>query len=561
MITLLKLHVEGFCSISELELPLNQGCTILIKGPNGFGKSSIFSAIVWGLYGKNLKGKPDVTTWKEKQSKDYHGVKVEVFFQKDGVVYKIIRCQNYQLTLDDGAKGKDRLLLYKDTDIVNVKSKPQIQDEIVKAIGMSYNLFINSIMFGQGLKRLIQETNADKKKIFEEIFDLEFINEAKSSAINLRSNILQEYRDVENQLSSYDRELKSLEDTYNDIKEQEDNEENELLSTKKKLQAKKKEYGDSLTEFTFKPDHLKAAKNKLDALKIEHKESMSVFKTDIEGLINDLYKDLQNKNLNAALIKVSKLKVNFEKSHKLEKQVIKAQEKVDDLNIKNKEYMEVYNKLQDVLDDLITVKEELDKLKASKGNNLSHKYKQKIKDIKESLSKLDDTRKSLKIQLDNYNWVIDDPLGNQGIKAYLFDSSLNLINEALDRYSEILGFRIEFTIDLDSTRKEFSTLIERDSHIIEYEELSGGEKQLINVAMAMAMNEALTSSKGINIAFLDEIFESLSYDNIELTLSLISKVFENKTLFLISHHENLPLSKYKTIQVEKVKGLSHYKVL
>ena len=43
-----------------------------------------------------------------------------------------------------------------------------------------------------------------------------------------------------------------------------------------------------------------------------------------------------------------------------------------------------------------------------------------------------------------------------------------------------------------------------------YDELSGGEKQVCNLCMAFAMHEALTASKGINLAFLDEVFESLS---------------------------------------------------
>ena len=82
MITLLSVNIEGYCSICEpTHLQLNQGCTILIKAPNGNGKSSIFGAIVWCIYGKSLKGISDVNTWKEVQPKDYSGTKVEVFFQ------------------------------------------------------------------------------------------------------------------------------------------------------------------------------------------------------------------------------------------------------------------------------------------------------------------------------------------------------------------------------------------------------------------------------------------------------------------------------------------------
>ena len=110
-------------------------------------------------------------------------------------------------------------------------------------------------------------------------------------------------------------------------------------------------------------------------------------------------------------------------------------------------------------------------------------------------------------------------------------------------------------------KKDFVTLIEMDGEIYDYEELSGGQQQLCNVAMAFAMNESLTASKDINIAFLDEVFESLSMDNVEIVIGLIKKTFEEKVLFLITHHESIPLSKFKTLRVERLNGRSSFKLL
>ena len=147
------------------------------------------------------------------------------------------------------------------------------------------------------------------------------------------------------------------------------------------------------------------------------------------------------------------------------------------------------------------------------------------------------------------------------MKAYLFENSLQQLNNILYKYSELLGFKVEFSIDLDSSRKDFVTLIEKDGVIIDYNELSGGEKQLVNIAMAFAMNEVLTASRGINLAFLDEVFESLSSDNIEVVVTLINRLFEHKTLFLITHKETLPLSRSRVLKVNKVKGLSYYTLI
>lgn len=55
MIEFKKIIIEGFCSIGTLELPLNNNGITIIKGANGLGKTTIFSALVWVLYGKTLK--------------------------------------------------------------------------------------------------------------------------------------------------------------------------------------------------------------------------------------------------------------------------------------------------------------------------------------------------------------------------------------------------------------------------------------------------------------------------------------------------------------------------
>ena len=55
---------------------------------------------------------------------------------------------------------------------------------------------------------------------------------------------------------------------------------------------------------------------------------------------------------------------------------------------------------------------------------------------------------------------------------------MGYLNQVLESYSEILGFNIQFKVDLNSTKKDFVTLIVKDGVDVIYEELSGGEKQL-----------------------------------------------------------------------------------
>ena len=570
MLTFTTMNVVGFCSIENLHIPLNPSCTILIKAPNGKGKSTILSALVWAIYGKNLKGVSEVTTWEKVRPKDYQGVMVEVFFQKGEHIYKIIRCQKCNIVLEDGAKGKDRLILMKDNEVVNVKGKNKLQDAINAELGLSYTLFMNSIMFGQGIKRLIQESNSDKKKIFEEVFDLEFLNIAKGIAMQDKNNLLAQANEVEHQSALLKKELEANKEAYFDLRDREKGFKEKIKSERREL---KKDREDLTKQLIKKQQQLKDEVEKSLKVKIKkHTDYVDVLKSKIK--YNRIVSGVSLPDF------VKKLKIQLDKGHykrakesvdiiykaiinsdKLQEEYEDALGRLDELRTTNEKYKRLQKECDDIASDIADIDEELEKLKQEKLKVMSPKYKEKLKEIRKTLRKVDEDYHNKELELENYNWLINDPLGNNGIKAYLFDSSLDMLNRTLDKYSQVLGFRIEFNIDLGTARKEFFTLIERDGQIIDYDELSGGEKQLVNVAMAFAMNESLTMSKGINLAFLDEVFESLSSDNVEVVTSLIRHTFADKTLFLITHLDSLPLSNTKILQVEKVKGLSSYNLL
>ena len=570
MLTFTTMNVVGFCSIENLHIPLNPSCTILIKAPNGKGKSTILSALVWAIYGKNLKGVSEVTTWEKVRPKDYQGVMVEVFFQKGEHIYKIIRCQKCNIVLEDGAKGKDRLILMKDNEVVNVKGKNKLQDVINAELGLSYTLFMNSIMFGQGIKRLIQESNSDKKKIFEEVFDLEFLNIAKGIAMQDKNNLLAQANEVEHQSALLKKELEANKEAYFDLRDREKGFKEKIKSERREL---RKDREDLTKQLIKKQQQLKDEVEKSLKVKIKkHTDYVDVLKSKIK--YNRIVSGVSLPDF------VKKLKIQLDKGHykrakesvdiiykaiinseKLQEEYEDALGRLDELRTTNEKYKRLQKECDDIASDIADIDEELEKLKQEKLKVMSPKYKEKLKEIRKTLRKVDEDYHNKELELENYNWLINDPLGNNGIKAYLFDSSLDMLNRTLDKYSQVLGFRIEFNIDLGTARKEFFTLIERDGQIIDYDELSGGEKQLVNVAMAFAMNESLTMSKGINLAFLDEVFESLSSDNVEVVTSLIRHTFADKTLFLITHLDSLPLSNTKILQVEKVNGLSSYNLL
>lgn len=572
MLEFLKINIVGFCSIyEETELELNSSQITLIKAPNGSGKSTIFSALSWVLYGKTLKGESKVNTWKKFQDSSYKGTKVELFFKKDDQVYKITRCQGYRNNLDDGAKGNDRLLVQKEAELVSIKGKVNIQSYLVSVLGLSYKLFINSIMFGEDVQRLISESSADKKKIFEEAFNLDFLNKAKDLASEEHHQVEEEYLDSQRSLQASEREYKLNKSTYLDLKNTENSFKDDLKKEKKSLINERSRLSKELSELNkdIKEDNFRILQkklytheNKLNSIKEDLRKAREISNTPLLDVINKLIKLLEKGNSEKALKKAKLIKKSFKVIESLTTKKDRCQEQLRKLELRKRDLQLLKKRSDDLAYKISKVDTAISNLLNKKTlKRTSPKYKAKYL---KSLNEVKALKKALAViekKKENYDWLLRDPLSNRGIKSFLFDSCLEDLNATLDNYSSTLGFRISFEVDLDSTKKDFITLIEKDGCISAYEELSRGEKQLCDVAMAFAMNESLSSSKNINLALLDEVFEHLDDNNIELVISLIKQVYEGRSLFIITHQKSLPLSNVKNLQVIKAQGHSILKRL
>ena len=564
MTNFLQLSIEGFCSVvNPVTIPLNMGGIVRITGPNGVGKTTMLSALVYCLFGKTIKGVSDVNTWRDLRPKDYPGTKVEVTWQSENGVYKVIRCQNYTPKLDDGAKGGSRLLFYIDGNLTQTKGKIAIQNEINKSLGFSYELFINSIMFGQGMKRLIQESNVDKKKLFEEIFKLDYLNTARVTATNERNYIYSLSKDVSSEVNHIEDKIESETETYEDIKKQQ-------REFKDLIKHEKTHLTDELAQINGQLDNLESKidlevepnynkySSKLTKLKKELKKANTVRNIPVIDVVNDVLALMNKQDYKKAYDKLFDIRKTFIKCNKLENEIDQVSDKVG-------HYQKLLRSQDRFTGEIKRLKAQQEKLRFKIKNlvsknppELDTKFRHKIFTLKKKLTTLKAKQKEIEKQLEDYNWVINDPLSNKGLKAFLFDSCLTQLNHNLEKFSDTLGFRVEFNVDLDSSTKGFVTLIEKDGVIAEYEELSGGEKALVNLTMCLALHETLTLSKDVNILLLDEVFENLCRDNIELVIALIRDLSQTKTIYLITHLESLTLGNCRNLVVSKENGLTNY---
>lgn len=570
MIQFGNIIIEGFCSIPYLELNLGSKGITVIRGATGEGKTTILSALVWGAYGKNLKGKSDVNTWEKYRPKNYNGTKVEIYFGKDGKTHKITRCLKYKGEVN-GAKGKDRLIYEIDAVEVSEKNKGEIQALINADLGMSYSLFMNSILFGQGMKRLIQESSSDKKDLFEEIFELEYISKARDIAKGYYTEALREYNEISQKYSSSKEKKQSIQRMLDDLKKQANHVKNDLSSRVKVLEkklswlAKAKKENELKETVTYKnriEQRFQEARDNQKELLNKINDAKKKTRVSLEEFIGVIIKLLKRGDIKNSLKRLMEVKKAFGDIERLQDKCSKLADKISNYRDKLEELMDQEYEANKVQRDIDLTHVEIKKLLSEKraGVNLGliKKYRTQLSTISDKLQSIESEMEEKRAKVDNYKWVMDDPLGNRGIKAFLFESSLNILNETLESYSEVLGFSILFYVDIQGVKKDFNTQIIMDGIEVSYEELSGGQKTLVNIAMAFAMNEVMTKAKGINIAFLDEVFENLSSEYVDLVIGLIRKIYKDKTLYLISHQESLPIPNARVLTVTRERGLSQY---
>lgn len=599
MLKFTTLYLEGFGSIIKpFTFKYKKGLNI-INGINGVGKTTSMNGLYWTITGDTLKPGSSIPTWEHLRPKDWKGTMGRIEFEKNGIFYLIVRFNEFKDKYD-GIRGDNRLLLYINGKNRTQKTKKLTQDKINSIIGYSPDLFKNSIIFGQKLKRLIDEPGSNKKKILEEAFDILYINNAKSIADNEKKNLLSLITQYENKvevnktkIAGYQLSLKeaqSTQDNFNlinqrqilkiknevkafiDAKHDISEEKLELLSDFDKLNKHIKHHSLSLRILRLKETYGITSSNRnsiLQSYQYKLKENALEI-SQIKKRINQLVKNIRNDKLICSKCKqpitgelkeeiingyVSKLK----KARKENKNLHINQES---LNIKIKKLgkaLELLNrcdnyedkeKHNDYCDSQVKkLKAQMLEIKNQKLQNNIPQLTRKI-NILSKLNKPNQLKlKKLYKRLKIYEWLIKDPLSNNGLKIYIFNSMIQAINERMAYYSRFYGFTQEFNIGLDSARKDIDLFIYKDDNVVNHKDLSGGESQLSSVITAFSIHDVLnTGDKLCNILILDEIFESLSDDNIEKISEIINeKVEKGLAIYLITH-----LKKFNPINSKRI---------
>ena len=189
-----KITIENFKSIGPNPVTVNLDFhnTTLLTGLNGAGKTSIFEAIVWCIYGVTKLKVDNVVNKTVGEN-----TKVELEFSESNKNYVITRYRKHKT-------HKNNVYVFENGENISLKNQADTQDLIQKIIGIDSRAFMSSIVLSsETYKQFLRETNSVRLQIFESVFSLRELNDFKK-------HTSQVIKSLENQFNSKNTELVSV---------------------------------------------------------------------------------------------------------------------------------------------------------------------------------------------------------------------------------------------------------------------------------------------------------------------------------------------------------------
>ena len=428
----IKLTMNAFGSFLETTVidfeVLNSAGFYLVTGETGSGKTTIFDAIMFALYGEPSGNIREQEGFRNDLADDKNKTYVELVFEKDHKQYTITRSPKYFVSSRTTALTEKAELVFDDQVI---EKKKAVDEKILEIIGLTVDQFRQVIMLAQGeFMKLIHSDSKKKDEIFRKIFGTEILDEISNLLKEETRIVKDKLLQIETKLSQLIESIKSndqltkiemaIEDFYNTnllIEEL-----NELILNQEK----------ELEELTTKD---KSLNEKLITI-VKQKEAASILNDDFDKLttlISDLetletqkeeislYKDKIN-----LLNKIDQIKPIYEKLLSIHIQI----NSLIALSTENKEELDLkQNELDCYVEQLEYI--ELDRTSLVKAKEEATLVKKDI-ELKEKISTLND---NLKIQIEDYTKQVKE-LDNYNTSKTQLLEQIAILEKSLMNYDD-----------------------------------------------------------------------------------------------------------------------------
>ena len=569
MIEFKNIKYKNFLSSGNYftDIPLNAHKDTLIVGNNGSGKSTLLDALTFSLFGKPFR---KISKSQLINSINEREARVEIDFSISNVDYKVIR----------GIKP-NTFEIYKDGKKLNEDCSANDQQKSLEGqiLKLNYKSFTQIVILGSAsFVPFMQLSAPHRREVIEDLLDIKVFSSM--------SEILKDKLKVSRErIKVLELKKESVADKIimqkRFIKQIEEEGENDISTKRKKII-------DCDTKFT---DYQKRVENLL--LDVEDKKKamaeyltasdnvkkLERFRDKVNFKRQDASSELGFWNNNTTCPKCTQsIEESFrlDKIGKLEEDIAKYRENVEELEQAVSAEEQRYNKFLGFQNEITTINNEIsqhnihlstttklkkdlekeiqsitDKLEnRTTENKKLAEYKARLKDI---LTELTDISEEYDY-LDQSKMLMND----DGVKKSIIRKYLPLINRQVNDYLQRMDFYINFTLDEDFSESIQTPMHERFS----YASFSEGEKMRIDLALLFTWRDIARMKNSVvtNLLIMDEVFDSsLDGFGTEEFLKIVRFVLQDANVFIISHKNELYDKFHHSLEFGKEKGFSRLK--
>ena len=605
-----KVTLHNFISFGHSELTFGDDGFIKVSGinenvddlatSNGSGKSSLWEAIVWALTGDTIRGTKQVGNIYGDD-----GTYVELEFNIDSVNYVITRSKDHKVY----KTGLKIVIDGKDCSGKGIRDSEKLLAQYLPDITAS--LLGSVIILGQGLpQKFTNNSPSGRKEVLEKLSKSDFMIE------DLKTRVAKRKDELSKLIRSHKDAVIAAESKIGILQAQIEKCRTSLSALDKdKLETTVAYYTTEVERLQLIVDAHRTFVEKLDQDLAEQNEHLvklnryhsdniasvnSEYESSIESLTNKLY-ELRSliSSYKAEITKMESIRdvcptcgqklpdvvkpdtTNLRQLlEEAELNYTSVQTELDQLKTDRKAKLDSvegdYRRSSDVLlrqnNELTTARSNRQaQMKSADGDRL--RALTQLDEAKAQLQQLEYTSNALSLNIHENESQIEElnrELLYNNTQKDLQQSHLDIVNKfdtALKR--DFRGYLLATVIEYIAARaKEYSKVIfetdkidfKLDGNNIEisymnksYENLSGGEKQKIDLIIQFSIRDMLCNHLGFtsNILVLDEVFDALDMIGCQKVLDVISSLSDIKNIFIVTHRKDLSIPCDKELIVVK----------
>ena len=609
-IQFIKVVLHNFMSFGHSELDINDDGFIQVSGrnenpldmatSNGSGKSSLWESIIWCLTGDTIRGTKQVSNLYGED-----GTFVQLEFIMDNKHYCLLRSKDhkvYKTGLQIHIDGKDCSGKgIRDSEKLLLEYLPDVTASLLGSV----------IILGQGLpQKFTSNSPSGRKEVLEKLSKSDFMIEDLKKRISSRKEILNtNIRNLEDnslrletrkqtihinmennfkQLSSLDKT--ALETTLLELSGNLDsfqNKFNENKSVIEDLTQTSNIFTQRLSQINLEIDNAKMEVDKssnstLNSLQIQLNTNITNrrhIESEIQKIssVRDVCPTCGQHIPGVIKPNTDGLKQQLEE---IEKIISNTNKEINELNdVIRKRKLSIDADYKNLIEQLKTEKQETT-VKLQKCQLEQQLYETKIRgfqyeisELKVKIAQIDNTKdllikqnETLSEELNNINQdllynsnekeiqhshleVITkfDTVVKRDFRGYLLSSIIEYIQQRTIFYSQTIFETDKVQFYLDGNNIHISYMDK------EYENLSGGEKQKIDLIVQFSIRDMLTNHLGFtsNILVLDEVFDGLDMIGCQKVIDVISNFNDIKNVFIVTHRKDLSIPSDRELLVVK----------